>query len=345
MRIAICTGQIPFARGGAELLAQTLATQLRLRNHEVEIIQLPFRWYPKSEILKGYLAWRLINLDESEGHPIDCVIALKFPAFVIRHPHKITWLVQQFRQAYELFGTEYSHFDNSPEDTELRRAIWDIDTTALRESRPLYTISANVGLRLLRFNGLSSTPLYPPPPLDGQFRNDGYGDYIFTSCRLNRMKRLDHLIRAMSRVRTPVRCKIAGQGEELENLRRLAHQVGCAEKVEFLGFVDDQQLIALYADALGVYYAPLDEDYGFVTVEAMKSAKPVLTTSDSGGPLEFVTDGQTGFVTPADDIDMLALRIDQLYEDRTLAEHMGRNATHVVNGIAWDNTIRKLLGA
>lgn len=345
MRIAICTGQIPFARGGAELLTQTLAAQLRMRNHEVEVIQLPFRWYPKSEILKGYLAWRLINLDESEGHPIDRVIALKFPAFVIRHPHKITWLVQQFRQAYELFGTEYSHFDNSPEDTELRRTIWQIDTTTLRESKQLYTISANVGLRLSRFNGLSSTPLYPPPPLDGKFRNDGYGNYVFTSCRLNRMKRLDHLIRAMSRVRTPVHCKIAGQGEELENLRRLTHQVGCAEKVTFLGFVDDQQLITLYAGALGVYYAPLDEDYGFVTVEAMKSAKPVLTTSDSGGPLEFVTDGHTGFVTPANDVDMLAQRIDQLYEDRVSAEHMGLAATRVVSEITWDNTIRKLLEA
>lgn len=345
MRIAICTGQIPFAQGGAEVLTQALASQLQLRGYQAEVIQVPFRWYPKSEILKGYLAWRLINLDESEGRTIDRVIALKFPAFVVQHPHKVTWLVQQFRQAYELFGTQYSHFDNSPEDAELRRAIWQIDTNTLRESKQIYTISANVGQRLQRFNRLTSAPLYPPPALDGRFYNAGYGDYILTVSRLNVMKRVDQLIQAMGMVRTPVRCKIAGEGEELENLRRLAQRVGAAERIEFLGPVDDLRLLALYAETLAVYYAPLDEDYGLVTVESMKSCKPVLSTTDSGGPLEFVSDGLTGYVTPPGDASALARRIDELYEDRSAAERMGAAGSEKVGGITWENTIRKLLEA
>lgn len=345
MRIAICTGQIPFARGGAELQTEALAAQLRLRGYQVEVIQLPFRWYPKSEILKGYLAWRLINLDESEGQPIDRVIALKYPGFVVRHPYKVTWLIQQFRQAYDLFGTEFSHFDNSPEDTELRRAIWQIDTVTLSESRRIFTNAGNTGKRLWEYNRLKSEPLYVPPSLDGRFYNAGYGDYVFTVCRLNRMKRVDQLVQAMGRVRTPVRCKIAGQGEELENLRRLAQHVGAADRIEFLGFVDDQQLLDLYAAALAVYYAPIDEDYGLVTVEAMKSAKPVLTTTGSGGPLEFVIDRQTGFVTPAGDAAALAQLIDALYEDRGTAERMGCLALQMVQDITWENTIRKLLEA
>ncbi|MGQ9491405.1 MAG: glycosyltransferase family 4 protein [Anaerolineae bacterium] len=345
MRIAICTGQIPFARGGAELQTEALAAQLRLHGHQVEIIQIPFRWYPKSEILKGYLAWRLINLDESEGVPIDRVIALKFPGFVVKHHHKVTWLIQQFRQAYDLLGTEFSHFDNSPEDTELRRAIWQIDTVTLTESRRIFTIAGNPGKRLWEFNRLRSETLYMPPALDGQFKSDGYGDYIFTVSRLNRMKRVDQLVRAMGLVRTPVRCKIAGQGEELENLRKLAQQVGATERIEFLGFVDDSNLLDLYARALAVYYAPIDEDYGLVTVEAMKSYKPVLTTTGSGGPLEFVDDGRTGFVTPAGDAAALARCIDELYEDRNLAERMGTAGSRKVSDITWNNTIRKLLEA
>ena len=345
MRVVICTGQIPFVQGGAELLTQALASQLRLWGHQAEVVQMPFRWYPKSEILKGYLAWRLINRDESEGHAIDRVIALKFPAFVVRHPYKVTWLVQQFRQAYELFGTEYSHFDNSPEDAELRRTIWNIDTNTLRESKRLYAISANVGKRLQRFNRLTSTPLYPPPALDGKFYNDGYGDYIFTVSRLNMMKRVDQLVRAMGLTSTPVRCKIAGQGEGLASLKELATQCGAAGRVEFVGFVDEQALLTLYATALGVYYAPVDEDYGFVTVEAMKCAKPVITTTDSGGPLEFVTDRLTGLVAPPDDPAALAQRIDELYEDRVLAERLGAAGQKKVSGITWQNTIPRLLEA
>lgn len=343
MRVAVCSGQIPFIHGGAEVLTQALAEQLRLRGHEAEVIQIPFRWYPKSEILKGYLAWRLINLDESEGRPIDRVIALKFPAFLVQHPYKVTWLIQQFRQAYELFGTEHSHFSRSPEDDELRRAIWRMDTTTLAESRKLFSISANVSSRLLRYNRLRSAPLHPPPALDGKFVNDGYEDYVFTVSRLNVMKRVDHLIRAMGKTRTPVRCKIAGQGAELARLQALAVDVGADKKIDFVGFVDDAAVLRLYAHALAVYYAPLDEDYGFVTVEAMKSAKPVLTTTDSGGPLEFVADRVTGLVAPPADPDALARHIDELYEDRSLAERLGAVGLERVRGITWDVTIAKLL--
>jgi len=345
LRIAICTGSIPFVRGGAEALTDVLAEQLRQKGHAVEIVSIPFRWYPKKEILKGYLAWRLINLDESEGQPIDRVIALKFPAFVVRHPHKVTWLVQQFRQAYDLFGTEYSHFDNSEQDAELRRVIRQIDTHTLSESTRIFAISDNVGKRLRRFNGLESETLYPPPALDGRFCNSGYGDYVFTISRLNRMKRVDHLVRALGQTRTPVCCRIAGQGEELASLQRLANEVGAADRLEFLGYVSDKEALALYAGALAVYYAPFDEDYGLVTVEAMKSQKAVLTTSRSGGVLEFVEDGVTGFVTPVGDALALARRIDELYEDRRLAERMGRAGQPRVSSIDWDITIAKLLEA
>jgi glycosyltransferase involved in cell wall biosynthesis len=343
LRIAVCCDQVPFIRGGAEALTDSLADQLRLRGHAVEVVRLPFRWYPKDQILKGYLAWRLINLDESEGHPIDRVITLKFPSFVIEHPYKVSWLVQQFRQAYDLYGTPHSHFDTSPEDTELRQAIYRIDTQTLAESRHIFTISRNVTDRLRQYNGLSSEPLYPPPPWDGRFYNSGYGDYIFTISRLNEMKRVSQLIRAIACARTPVRCRIAGRGVELPRLQALARQLGVEDRVEFLGFVSDEEALANYAGALGVYYAPLDEDYGFVTVEAMKSGKPMLATNDSGAVLEFVEDQVTGFVTAVGDYPAMADGIDRLYLDRASAERMGATGQERVRAITWDLTIQKLL--
>lgn len=327
------------------MLADALAAQLRLRGHLVELVNIPFRWYPKEEILKGYLAWRMINLEESEGQTIDRVIALKFPAFAVHHTHKITWLVQQFRQAYDLYGTEYSHFDGSQADSDLRQAIWQMDTQTLGESKRIFTISENVGKRLRQFNRLESQALYPPPALDGQFRNTGYGDYVFSISRLNRMKRVDLLVQAMGKVETPVRCRIAGQGEELAALKRLAHRLGVEKRIDFLGFVSDEEALALYAGALVVYYAPLDEDYGLATVEALKSRKPVLTTSDSGGILEFVKNGVSGFVTPPGDPGALAQQIDALYADRAIAERLGTAGQQAVASIGWDVTIETLLGA
>lgn len=343
LRIAVCNGQIPFVRGGAEILADALVAQLRSRGYQVELIQIPFVWRSKTEVLKSYLAWRLIDLQESEGQPIDRVIALKFPAFVISHPYKVTWLVQQFRQAYDLFDTEYSYFDSSAADNELRRTIWDIDTHTLSESRHVFTISKNVGDRLRRYNLLPSETLYPPPACDGQFYNRGYGDYILSISRLTRMKRVDKLIEALAQTQTPLKCKIAGRGEELEALRRLARERDVHDRIEFLGFVSDQDALDLYAGALAVYYAPVDEDYGLATVEAMKSEKPVVTTNDSGGVLEFVADGITGFVTPADDTLAMARQMDVLYGDRELAARIGKMAEQRVAPINWDVVIRRLL--
>ncbi len=344
LRIVVCSGQIPFVRGGSEILTDALAEQLRLRGHAVEIVRVPFRWYPKSEIVKGYLAWRLLNLDESEGKAIDRVIALKFPAYVLSHPHKTVWLVQQFRQAYDLFGTEYSHFDTSAADAELRQTIQRMDTVAIGEAEQVFAISDNVGKRLFDYNGIRSRTLYPPPALDGRYHCAEYGDYVLSLARLNALKRIDWLIEAIARCQTPVRCVIAGQGEETERLQRLAKERGVADMVEFAGLVSDERAVELYAHALAVYYAPLDEDYGLATVEAFKSGKPVLTGEDSGGVLEFVREGISGHILGAGDAQGLAQRIDALYDNRGLAERLGTAGASAVASITWDATIKRLIG-
>ena len=66
--------------------------------------------------------------------------------------------------------------------------------------------------------------------------------------------------------------------------------------MHFTGAVNDEALLELYAGALGVIYAPFDEDYGYVTLEAFLARKPVITARDSGGTLEFVVDGVNGWI-------------------------------------------------
>ena len=87
--------------------------ELRARGYDAELVSVPFKWYPKEEILPHAAAWRLLDLSESNGRPIDLVIATKFPTYFVRHPNKVAWLIHQYRAAYELCGTPYSDFGHS----------------------------------------------------------------------------------------------------------------------------------------------------------------------------------------------------------------------------------------
>lgn len=341
-RIAICNAQVPFVHGGAEIHVESLAEELRRRDFIVDIVRMPFRDYPRSQLLKSCLIWRLIDLTESQRIPVDLVIGTKFPSYLVRHPNKVTWLIHQHRAAYELYGTEYSDFTNSPADRRLRATIRRIDNESLRESRRIFTNARNTASRLARFNGLHGEPLYHPPKHDGLYHHERYGDYVFAVSRLDRIKRLDGLVRAMAHTQTGVRCAIAGSGQMETELRRLAEKLEVEDRVEFLGYVEDERLIDLYANCCAVYYAPYDEDYGYVTLEAFKSHKPVLTAPDTGGILEFVEDGENGFVVRLDQPAEMGGRIDQLYADRQLAARLGDAGYERVAGITWDHAIERL---
>ena len=118
--IAVCEAQVPFVEGGAELHVRSLIAQLRARGYTAERVALPFKWYPKDEILAHAAAWRLLDLSESNGRPIDLVIGTKFPSYFARHDRKVAWLIHQYRAAYELCGTEFSDFDHLEGDVALR---------------------------------------------------------------------------------------------------------------------------------------------------------------------------------------------------------------------------------
>jgi len=217
-----------------------------------------------------------------------------------------------------------------------------MDTSALSECRRIFTISRNVAERLARFNGLAGEALYPPPQHLGRYRTDEYGDYLFYAGRLDRLKRLELALDALARAKAGIRLKIAGSGPQEGELRRQIERLGLTDRVELLGFVPPEDLIALYADCRAAYYAPLNEDYGYVTVEAFLSRKPVLTTSDAGGPLEFVSDGETGLVS-APDPAAVADAMDRLWSaPEARLREMGEAGHARVRDINWDNVIDRL---
>jgi glycosyltransferase involved in cell wall biosynthesis len=342
-RILICTAQVPFVRGGAELLAEGLRDALRGHGHSVDIVNLPYTWQPHDRIAASALAWRLLDLTQVDGRPVDLVIATKFPSYAVRHPHKIVWLVHQHRQAYDWYGTPLSDFTNTPADRQVREFLLRSDRAMFAEARGLFAISKNVAARVQRFNGLRATPLYPPSRYAGRLHNGAYGDYILSDARHDAAKRIDLLLRALARTQSGVRCILISTGPQHEALKRLAADLGLGRRAEFRGYVSDDELIALYAGARAVYYAPVDEDYGFTTVQALAAARPVLTADDSGGVLEFVEDGINGFVV-APQPEAIAARLDMLATNTDLAARLGSAGPPRVVGITWERVIPTLLG-
>ena len=340
----VCEAQVPFVHGGAEVHVRELVRELNARGYAAELVSVPFKWYPKEEILPHAAAWRLLDLSESNGRPIDLVIASKFPTYFVRHPHKVAWLIHQYRAAYELCGTPYSDFGHNERDVGLRDRLIQLDTEMLGECRRVFTNAQNTANRVAKYNGLAADALYHPPRLAARLSQarPAYGDFVLSVGRIESVKRVDLLVSAMARVDKPIRLVVAGDGTQRTNVERAAAAAGVGDRVTFLGAVDDERLLDLYREALAVAYPPFDEDFGYVTLEAFLSRKPVITATDSGGPNEFVVDGVNGFVRPPDP-EAFADAINALARDPGRAAALGDAGYERARTITWDGVIEKLL--
>lgn len=343
-KIAITFPRIPFFTGGAELHAEVLRDKLCIRGYQTEIVSIPFKWYPLEELWEQQLMWKMLDISESDGEKIDLAIGTKWPSYFAKHDNKIVWLIHQHREAYDLQDQPWSQFRDGGPGRDYLRQFRDADTAALKEARKIFTISKNVSKRLKSFNGIDSEPLYHPPKHDGHYYNEKYGNYILSVGRLDDMKRLDLLIRAMKFADPGIKCLICGTGiqDTSDSLKKLAQEQGVDKKVQFLGFVSDKDLLKLYAESLCVYFAPKDEDYGYITLEAFLSHKPVVTTTDAGGVLEFAENGINAWITEPDP-EQIGHAINQLYRDKKAARAFGENGYLKVRDISWDNALDRLL--
>ena len=348
MRIAVCHPQTAFVRGGAETHTEALVRALRAAGHEAEMVTIAGKWYPATELLHQMAVWRSVDLSESNGLKIDAVIALKFPAYLVQHERKIVWLIHQHRSAYELWDhPEFADLSKQDEGPAIRDMVWQSDRVALGEAKRIFTNSKNVQDRLWSTLRLSSDVLYhPSPPTEAllQMEPGPYGDYVFLPGRMEALKRQPLAIEAMRHVKSAVRLVLVGAGPDEPALRELVKRHGLDSKVSFEIGVSDERLHQLYLGALAVHYGPYDEDYGYVTLEGFAAQRPVMTCTDSGGPLEFVTDGETGIVTPPEP-RAIAEAFDRLYLDRALAKRLGAagNAKLRATVPGWADVVARLL--
>jgi glycosyltransferase involved in cell wall biosynthesis len=347
MRILIANTRIPFVNGGAEVLAQGLCAALQRNGHQAEIVAVPFKWYPPERMIEQILAARLFDFSEAVGMKIDRLIGLKFPAYLSPHPHKVLWILHQHREAYDLWDHPIGDLHNYANGQEVREAIHTAECKLLPEAKSLFAISRNVARRLDRYSGLTAEPLYPPPPAADVFYAREAEDYLYFPSRVNPLKRQQLVIEALAMTRTPVRVCFSGAADNADFERRclkMASKLKVGERVMWRGMVSPEEMRELYARSLGIVYTPLDEDYGYVTLEAMLSRKPVITCSDSGGPLEFVVNRQTGLVAEPG-LKSLAAAMDEVWEDRDRARRWGAAGRQRYEDmrIEWPYVLERLL--
>ena len=341
MRIAVLRPQVPFSRGGAEIFTDRLVDELRARDYEAELVTLPFKWYPGARVLTQAFMWRLLDLDEADGTPIDVVVATKFPSYLVRHPNKRVWLVHQFRQAYELDRTELGQFGESPEDRALRRKVQGLDRVALGEAARLFTTSRNVA--------------GPARALDGARGRGAPASAAGARVPLRRLRRL----RALGQPSRPREAhRPAARGRRARRVARGRHRRGRARTGSgsrpspgsaastgaptSQGVSETRSSPTCTRRCLAVFYAPVDEDFGMVPFEAFLSEKPVLTTTDAGGPLEVVADRRTGLVVSPEAAE-LARAAGWLREHRDEAASFGRAGKAIAAEVTWDRAIARLL--
>jgi len=341
-RVLVVTSGALFVRGGHLAIAEATAAALRSAGYVSDVMVTPQNRFGRQ--LSAYAATWLSDVGETaDGEPVDQVISLRFPSYAVRHWHHVCWLNHRMREYYDLWERFTRGLGGTGRLKEgvRRRLFHSLDRWLLtRNVHRLIAQSRTIQARLQRFGKIPSELLYPPPP-ERPYRTDEYGDYVFAVSRLTPLKRLGLLVEAAARMKDrTLAIKIAGEGEEAGALRERIKDLGLEGRVEMLGGVSDAELVAHYARCRAVYFAPWNEDYGFVTLEAFRSGKPVITTSDSGGPAELVRHGENGLVS-GDAPEAIAAQLDAL-ADRGLAERLGDAARRDAALHRWDRAIEVL---
>lgn len=344
MKVLVVNNMAPFVWGGAEELAVNLQKNLIIAGHDSEVLRIPFQWEPASRITSQMLMVRALELWN-----VDKVIALKFPAFYIRHPDKTLWLLHQYRQAYDLYDAGQTNLPVGQEGDDIRSLITNADNEAFAESRRVFTNSEVTRRRLKKYNDFDASILLPPINDPEMFTGGHFGNYIFAGGRVNGMKRQHLLLEALSLTSPKVRLIIAGPPDsptDGDQLREAVERLGLADRVKLdLRFLPRETYADYLINAAAVAYLPFDEDsLGYVAMEAATAGKALVTTSDSGGILGLVARGETGWVAEPS-ASSLADAMDAVFADTALTRSYGLGARDLWNSfeITWPKTVESLM--
>jgi glycosyltransferase involved in cell wall biosynthesis len=343
VKVLVLSNRVPYIRGGAEEISFNLVRQLQEAGHQAEEMRIPFSWSPTERLIEEMVIARSLRLTN-----VDRVIALKFPAYLIPHDNQVIWLLHQFRQAYDLFDAGQSHIERSPRGEAIRAAIRAADEDAFRSARALYA-TPGAAKRLDRYHDFRAHVLSAPLNDPELFSGGNDGGFILATGRVGHAERQGLLIEALAHA-PGVRLRVAGPPDDAAMpgaLQALAERWGVVDRVTFdLRFLPREELAALVNECTASAYIPFDEDsVGYVTMQAFQAAKPVITSTDSGGVLDIVQDGETGLVA-APRPETLGQAMARMIADRSRAARLGAAGRSLLaaRNITWPKALERLLG-
>jgi glycosyltransferase involved in cell wall biosynthesis len=198
-------------------------------------------------------------------------------------------------------------------------AIRRWDRKASRRVTHYVANSRHTQRRIKHIYGRESTIVHPPVEVE-RFRSDEPDDYFLAVTELVPHKRID--LAAAAANEAGQRLKVVGGGPELGRLREKYR----TPRVEFLGRVEDDELVELYARARALVL-PNIEEFGIAAVEAQAAGRPVIAAA-AGGALETVHEGVTGQFVPPDDESALKRTLRSFDPDDFDAGTIRRHARH-----------------
>ena len=375
MRIALVVpSAVPATQGGAERAWSGISRAFNeLTPHQCEIVACPSPEATLGDVARSYLRFMDTSVDD-----FDAVLSCKYPAWMVAHPFHDVFLFHRLRGLYDTYPADLPHRASTadPEMAPLLRwlrrpprrsdahvaAELAVSLTEAHPDHPALGHPGPVGRELARY--LDRVGMQPTPhrryaalsrtvatraeslpdgvpvrilslPSDLAGLGPGRYEHFFTASRLDHPKRIDLLVEAYRAVPGDVPFLIAGTGVERARLEELAQ---ADDRVHLLGEVSDAELARLYRDARAVLFAPRDEDWGLVAVEALASGTAVVTCHDSGGPAELVDDGRTGLVVDPS-AAALAAAVTRLVDEPGLAERLGAEGLRRSAQITWQRVV------
>lgn len=227
----------------------------------------------------------------------------------------------------------------------------------LRSGADAYTAHCNAAMDFARKNlGTSRKMVLTPVGIDTysfdslpgkDFTYIKDGDLkLLTVARLHEYKGLQYLIKALGDVvqeKKDIKLYILGKGPEKKKLEKLVKDMKIDDNVVFMNIaIPNQEMPQLYSEC-DLYVQPsIIEPFGIAVLEAMACGKPVVGTK-TGGMLDTIVDGVTGFSVPPANVEELAGAIMKLVKDRDLLVRMGEHARKKALQYDWKLVASKYL--
>ncbi len=380
MKIAMITWEYPpMMVGGLAVHCKGLAEALVRLGHTVDVITFSYD-LPEYENINGVNVYRIKPIKHPSFLTWSSFMAnamikklglLNCNSYDVIHCHD--WMAYFVGSATKhllnkpyvqsIHSTEYGRCGGINSDDS--RAINEIEWLSTYESNVVITVSNSMKVELNSlfgvpedkvhtiYNGINPAEfdIHMDPYEKEQFRNSigiqPHEKMILFVGRLVYQKGIEYLIYALPKIleqHPSSKLVIAGAGGMEEHLRKLANDIGCGDKVIFLGFIDNLTLHKLYCSCDVTVIPSVYEPFGIVALEAMASGAPVVV-SDVGGLGEIIQHEENGVKVFPKNPESIAWGVNKILSDEGFKNWIVNNAKKdVYEKYSWDviakNTVK-----